>query len=171
MLCCLIFAKESEKLCAKPLGWHYAILYSSQIRVPTFTFSWTLVAGLSSFISHQRTGAGITWCKWRLLTSYYKCCSHCIEQRGGPCTSPSIILPTRSSCKCGVLCKGYPSAISNKASPPSLLIIDMSRGGGGGSPAVSEFKEKRRMGCAFFFFKGSCIKIEMVFFKVRLDVL
>lgn len=39
----------------------------------------------------------------------------------GPCVSPSIILLTRSSCRCGVLFKGYPSA-----SPPSLLIINIS---------------------------------------------
>lgn len=47
-----------------------------------------------------------------LLTSYYKCCSHCIEQHG-PCMSHSIILLTRSSCKCGVLFKGCPSVIKN----------------------------------------------------------
>lgn len=31
--------------------------------------------------------------------------------------SPSIILQTRSSCKCGVLFEGYPSAINNRQVP------------------------------------------------------
>lgn len=35
----------------------------------------------------------------------------------GPCMSHSIILVTRSSCKCGVLFKGYPSVINNRQVP------------------------------------------------------
>lgn len=35
----------------------------------------------------------------------------------GPCMSHSIILLTRSSCKCGVLFKGYPSVINNRQVP------------------------------------------------------
>lgn len=63
----------------------------------------------------------------------------------GPCTSPSIILPTRSSCKCDVLSEGHPSAISNKASPPSLLIIDTSQG-----KPVREIRGTRRVGRALW---------------------
>lgn len=100
-----------------------------------------------------KTRRGAARRKQRLLTSYYKCCSCCIEQRGGPCASPSIIRPTRSSCKCDVLSEGHPSAISNEASPPSLLIIDTSQG-----KPVREIRGTRGL------FEGGCIKIETLCF-------
>ena len=66
----------------------------------------------------------------------------------GPCTSHSIILLTRSPCKCGVLFKGYPSVINNGHVP---CLFSLSKRLRGHSGTVASERKKRRV-----LFKESC---------------